>query len=144
MESIDSDVFDFLNVSINKKAKGKLYAVESKRDSQQNDDDNQDSGNSNKGNSSNRRKSEIDSKKTKKENNLKLLQVQKQIRDLNHQIERARERYERNKVRDKVVAQHYKAKIEEFKKVLYTLELKERQVKNSISDSKNLYSEFKF
>jgi len=144
MESIDSDVFDFLNVSINKKAKGKLYAVESKRDSQQNDDDNQDSGNSNKGNSSNRRKSEIDSKKTKKENNLKLLQVQKQIRDLNHQIERARERYERNKVRDKVVAQHYKAKIEEFKKVLYTLELKERQVKNSRSDSKNLYSEFKF
>ncbi|OUM61709.1 hypothetical protein PIROE2DRAFT_67524 [Piromyces sp. E2] len=144
MDNIDSDVFDFLNVSINKKAKGKLYAVESKskHEDQQNSEDDRDNGN--KGNLSKRRKSEINSKKGKKENNLKLLQIQKQIHDLNHQIERAKERYERNKVRDKVVAQHYKAKIEEFKKILYTLELKERQVKNSISDSKKLYSKFEF
>jgi len=139
MDSIDSDVFDFLNVSINKKAKGKMYAIETK--SKIND---QTKENENDGHISKRKKSSIDSKQNKKENNLKLLQIQKQIRDLNHQIERAKERYERNKIRDKVVAEHYKSKIEEFKKILYTSELKEKQVKNSISNSKKLHSKFEF
>lgn len=124
MENIDSDVFDFLNVSINKKAKGKLYAIENKQKSKE-DYKHEENEDSNKNNSFKRKKPEIASKKSKKENNLKLLQIQKQIRDLNHQIQRAKERYERNKIRDKVVAEHYKNKIEEFKKVLYTLELKE-------------------
>jgi len=143
MENIDSDVFDFLNVSINKKAKGKLYAIENKQKSKE-DYKHEENEDSNKNNSFKRKKPEIASKKSKKENNLKLLQIQKQIRDLNHQIQRAKERYERNKIRDKVVAEHYKNKIEEFKKVLYTLELKEKQIKNSISDSKTLYSKFEF
>jgi len=140
MESIDSDVFDFLNESINKKAKGKLYAIENKSKESNEDIDNEGVNKSN----SKRRKPEIMNKKTKKENNLKLLQVQKQIHDLNYQIQRANERYERNKIRDKIVAEHYKKKIEEFKKIMYTLELKEKQIKNSISDSKNLYSKFEF
>ncbi len=140
MSSIDSDVFDFLNVSINKKAKGKMYVIETKSKI----NDHQENKNENDGHISKRKKSSIDSKQSKKENNLKLLQVQKQIRDLNHQIERAKERYERNKVRDKVVAEHYKSKIEEFKKILYTLELKEKQIKNSISNSKKLHSKFEF
>jgi len=141
MESIDSDVFDFLNVSINKKAEGKLYSVETKSKENNNYDENE---NETYIISTKRKKQEITSKKSKKENNMKLLQIQKQISDLNHQIQRANERYNRNKVRDKVVAEHYKNKIEEFKKILKVLELKERQVKNSIKDSKTMYSKFEF
>jgi len=139
MDSIDSDVFDFLNVSINKKAKGKMYTVETKSKENVLTENVENDRHIIK-----HKKTSTNNKQNKKENNLKLLQIQKQIHDLNHQIERAKERYERNKVRDKVVAEHYKSKIEEFKKILYTLELKEKQVKNSISNSKKLYSKFEF
>jgi len=142
MESIDSDVFDFLNVSINKKAKGKQYSIENKSKIKDNIYTNNED--INKTDTHKQKKLESSSRKNKKENNLKLLQIQKQIYDLNHQIQRAKERYDRNKIRDKVVAEHYKNKIEEFKKILYTLELKEKQIKNSISDSKTLYSKFEF
>ncbi|ORX87140.1 G-patch-domain-containing protein [Anaeromyces robustus] len=144
MESIDSDVFDFLNVSINKKAKGKLYAIETKSKLEEINNGKDKNKDEIKSTSLKRKKQEIASKKSKKENNMKLLQIQKQINDLNYQIKRAYERYDRNKVRDKVVAEHYKSKIEEFKKILNTLELKEKQVKNSINDSKTMYSKFEF